>query len=114
MRFGELRYNRNLRQVYYITTPSPLSSGRLYESIICFPVDRRKEYIFEEKQQFNVLSRAYSYLFGLPVVICTSSGVIASDMKGEICGSSYGFESSIIVPIKKNYRVCQFKKRGLK
>ncbi len=68
----------------------------------------------EEKQQFNVLSRAYSYLFGIPVVICTSSGVIASDMKGEICGSSYGFESSIIVPIKKNYRVCQFKKRGLK
>ena len=68
----------------------------------------------EEKQQFNVLVRAYSYLFGLPVVICTSSGIIAGDMKGEICGSSYGFESSIIVPIKKNYRTCQFKKRGLK
>ena len=58
MRFGELRYNRNLRQVYYITTPSPLSSGRLYESIICFPVDRRKEYIFEEKQQFNTTAQS--------------------------------------------------------
>ena len=68
----------------------------------------------EEKQQFSVLARAYSYLFGLPVVICSSNGIIAGDMKGEICGSSYSFESSIIVPIKKNYRMCQFKKRGIK
>lgn len=68
----------------------------------------------EEKQQFSVLVRAYSYLFGLPVVICSSSGIIAGDMKGEICGSSFGRESSIIVPIKKNYRNCQFKKRGIK
>jgi predicted amidohydrolase len=68
----------------------------------------------QEKQQFSVLARAYSYLFGLPVVICSSSGIIAGDMKGEICGSSFGRESSIIVPIKKNYRNCQFKKRGIK
>jgi hypothetical protein len=26
--------------------------------IICFPVDRRKEYIFEEKQQFNTTAQS--------------------------------------------------------
>ncbi len=68
----------------------------------------------EEKQQYSALVRAYSYLFGLPVIICTSSGVIAGDMQGEICSSSKNLESTIIVPVKKNYRMCQFKKRGLK
>ena len=68
----------------------------------------------EEKPQYSALVRAYSYLFGLPVVICSSNGIIAGDMKGEICGSSKNEESTIIIPIRKNYRVCQFKKRGLK
>ncbi len=68
----------------------------------------------EEKSQYSVLVRAYSYLFGLPVVICSNNGIIAGDMKGEICGSSKNQEATIIIPIKKNYRICQFKKRGLK
>lgn len=68
----------------------------------------------EEKAQYSVLVRAYSYLFGLPVVICSSNGIIAGDMKGEICGSSKNDEATVIIPIRKNYRVCQFKKRGLK
>ncbi|MBO5926802.1 MAG: hypothetical protein J6Q38_04530 [Clostridia bacterium] len=68
----------------------------------------------EEKPQYSVLVRAYAYLFGLPVVLLTSNSVIAGDMKGEICGGSKNQESRIIVPIKKNYRLCQFKKRGLK
>ncbi len=68
----------------------------------------------DEKQEHSVLARAYAYLFGLPVVICTSSSIIAGDMKGEICSSSNNLSSSIIVPIKKNYRLCQFKKRGVK
>lgn len=68
----------------------------------------------EEKPQYSALVRAYSYLFGLPVVICSSNGIIAGDMKGEICGSSKNEESTVIIPIRKNYRVCQFKKRGLK
>lgn len=68
----------------------------------------------EEKSQYNVLVRAYSFLFGLPIVIVSSSSVMAGDMNGEICGASRNEESRIIVPIRKNYRLCQTKKRGVK
>ncbi len=68
----------------------------------------------EEKPQHSVLVRAYSYLFGLPVVLLTKDSVIASDLNGEICGASKNEESRIIVPIKKNYRLCQTKRRGIK
>ena len=68
----------------------------------------------EEKKQYSVLVRAYSYLFGLPVVICSTDGVIAGDMQGEICSSSKNDSATVIIPIKRNYRTCQFKKRGLK
>ena len=68
----------------------------------------------EEKSQYSVLVRAYSYLFGLPVVLLTKDSVLASDMNGEICGASKNEESRIIVPIKKNYRLCQLKRRGVK
>ncbi len=68
----------------------------------------------EEKSQYNVLVRAYSFLFGLPIVILSSNSVIAGDMHGEICGASRNEESRIIVPMKKNYRLCQVKKRGVK
>lgn len=68
----------------------------------------------EEKKQYSVLVRAYSFLFGLPVIICSNDGVIAGDMYGEICSSSKNNSTTIIIPIKKNYRTCQFKKRGLK
>ncbi len=68
----------------------------------------------EEKPQYSVLIRAYSYLFGLPVVLLTRDSVLASDMNGEICGGSKNEESRIIIPIKKNYRLCQLKRRGIK
>lgn len=69
---------------------------------------------YDEKPQDSVLIRAYSFLFGVPNVVFTNSSVIASDIKGEICGASKNEESRIIVPTKKNYRLCQIKRRGVK
>ena len=73
--------------------------------------------IILSKQETNidsVLVRAYSYLFGVPVVVFTSSSVIAGDIRGEICSGSYDEECKIVVPLKKSYRLCQIKKRGIK
>lgn len=68
----------------------------------------------EEKPQHNFLIRAYAYLFGVPVCLVTSSGVIASDMSGEICGKSLENKANIIIPTKKQYVLIKSKRRGVK
>lgn len=66
----------------------------------------------EEKPQYNFLIRSYSYLFGVPIVLITSSSVIASDLLGEICGKSLENQTKITLPVKKSYRLVLTKQRG--
>lgn len=68
----------------------------------------------EEKPQHNFLIRAYSYLFGVPIVMLTKTGVIASDMLGEICGKGFDVISNLIIPVKKQYLIVKSKRRGVK
>ena len=68
----------------------------------------------EEKQQYDLLIRAYAYLFGVPVVSVAGGVTLASDINGEVCGGSREKLSQIILPTKKSYRVIQSKRRGLK
>ena len=67
----------------------------------------------EEKPQYELLIRAYSYLFGLPIMLISPLNAIASDLSGEICGGSREKISEIILPTKKTYRVIQNKRRGV-
>lgn len=68
----------------------------------------------EEKPQYNFLIRAYAYLFGLPFVLLTNTGVIASDMHGEICGKSVEEKANLIIPTKKHFMLIKTKRRGVK
>ncbi len=66
----------------------------------------------EEKPQYNFLIRTYAYLFGLPVLLLTKTGVIASDNQGEICAKSESDKANLIIPVKREYTLCKFKRRG--
>ncbi len=68
----------------------------------------------EEKPQYNFLIRTYAYLFGIPVIFLTKTGVIASDNKGEICAKSIEDKSSLIIPVKREYVLYKTKRRGVK
>ena len=68
----------------------------------------------EEKPQHNFLIRAYAYLFGLPFILLSQTGIIASDMHGEICGKSVEQKSNLIIPTKKQYMLIKSKRRGVK
>ena len=66
----------------------------------------------EEKPQYNFLIRSYSYLFGVAIVLINATGVIASDLHGEICGKSLENHTKITLPVKKSYRLVVTKQRG--
>ena len=66
----------------------------------------------DEKPQYNYLIRAYSYLFGLPIVMITNNSVIASDANGEILSGGKLPKLNAVIPIKKNYKLITSKKRG--
>ena len=66
-----------------------------------------------EKKEYNFLVRAYAYLFGLPIVVVTQDGFLASDMNGEICGASKNSSLELLLPIKKAYKLVISKKRGI-
>lgn len=68
----------------------------------------------EEKPQHNFLIRAYAYLFGVPLLLLTQTGVIASDIVGEICAKSVEDKSNVIIPTKKQYIEIKSKRRGVK
>ena len=68
----------------------------------------------EEKPQYNFLIRAYAYLFGVPIMLLTKTGVIASDMSGEICGKSIENTAKLIIPTQKQYILIKSKRRGIK
>ncbi len=68
----------------------------------------------EEKPQYNFLIRAYAYLFGVPILLLSKTGVIASDMSGEICGKSIEKTANLIIPTQKQYIVVKSKRRGIK
>lgn len=68
----------------------------------------------EEKPQYNFLIRAYAYLFGVPIMLLTKTGVIASDMSGEICGKSIENTAKLIIPTQKQYILVKSKRRGIK
>ena len=68
----------------------------------------------EEKPQYNFLIRAYAYLFGVSVMLLTKTGVIASDMSGEICGKSVEEKANLIIPTQKQYVLVKSKRRGVK
>lgn len=67
-----------------------------------------------EKPQYDFIIRAYSYLFGVPIVLISESVVMAADMSGEICGASREEEAVVSVPTRKNYRTLSLKRRGVK
>lgn len=66
----------------------------------------------EEKPQYNFLIRAYAYLFGVPLLLLSKTGVIASDMSGEICGKSIENSANLIIPTQKQYVIVKSKRRG--
>ena len=66
----------------------------------------------EEKPQFNYLIRAYSYLFGIPIVVLANSSVLSSDINGELQGSQKVKSVHTTVFTKKSYRLITTKKRG--
>lgn len=68
----------------------------------------------EEKPQHNFLIRAYAYLFGVPILLLTQTGVIASDIVGEICAKSILDTANVIIPTKKQYIEIKSKRRGVK
>ena len=68
----------------------------------------------EEKPQYNFLIRAYSYLFGVSIILLSKTGVIASDISGEICGKSVEEKANLIIPTQKRYIVVKSKRRGVK
>ncbi len=68
----------------------------------------------EEKPQYNFLVRSYSYLFGLPILLISNMGMLASDISGEICGGSREKICEMVIPTKKSYRIIQSKRRGIK
>lgn len=68
----------------------------------------------EEKPQYNFLIRTYSYLFGVPVLLLTKTGVLASDNYGEICAKSIENNANLMIPVKREYTLCKFKRRGVK
>ena len=68
----------------------------------------------EEKPQYNFLIRAYAYLFGVPIMLLSKTGVIASDMSGEICGKSIENTANLIIPTQKQYLLVKSKRRGVK
>ena len=66
----------------------------------------------EEKPQFNYLIRAYSYLFGIPIVVLSNSSILSSDINGELQGSQKVKDVHTVVYTKKSYRLITTKKRG--
>ncbi len=68
----------------------------------------------EEKPQYNFLIRTYSYLFGVPVLLLSKTGVLASDIHGEICAKSIESNANLMIPVKREYTLCKFKRRGVK
>jgi hypothetical protein len=67
-----------------------------------------------EKEEYNFILRAYSYLFGVPILALTANSVLASDINGEIvCGSRDNI-TEIILPTKKCFRLITTKRRGKK
>jgi hypothetical protein len=66
------------------------------------------------KAEEHFLLRAYSYLYGVPIILVTSNCVMASDINGEISCKSPLKELEITMPIKKQYRLITNKKRGVK
>lgn len=69
---------------------------------------------FFSKEQEHFLLRAYSYLYGVPIISVTSNCVTASDVNGEICCKSPLKELEITMPLKKQYRLVTNKRRGVK
>lgn len=67
----------------------------------------------EEKKEHNFLIRAYAYLFGVSVVLLTKTGIMASDIYGEICGKSLENKSNLIIPVKRQYVLTKTKRRGV-
>ena len=86
-----------------------------FASLIDYSTDENQTDVIEseEKPQYELLIRAYSYLFGLPIMLISNSNTIACDLTGEICGGSREKISEIILPTKKTYRVVQNKRRGV-
>ncbi len=67
-----------------------------------------------EKEEYNFILRAYSYLFGVPILALTATSVLASDINGEIvCGSRDNI-TKLILPTKKCFRLITTKRRGKK
>ena len=69
---------------------------------------------FNSKEQDHFLLRAYSYLFGVPIISVTSNCVMASTINGEICAKSPLKDLEISMPLKKVYRLVTNKRRGVK
>jgi hypothetical protein len=53
-------------------------------------------------------------LFGAPIILLSKTGVIASDMSGEICGKSIENTANLIIPTQKQYILVKSKRRGVK
>ena len=71
--------------------------------------------ISDKQEKFNLdyLIRSYSFLFGIPIILVTPKGIIATDINGEIIKKSEQNEVDVIVPSKKNYTILTTKQRGL-
>ena len=67
-----------------------------------------------ERPEYNFIIRAYSYLFGVPILLMSSTGILASDISGEIVSTSRDNICEIVLPTKKTFRLITTKKRGLK
>ena len=69
---------------------------------------------FCSKEQDHFLLRAYSYLYGVPIISVTANCVMASNINGEICSKSPLKDLEISMPIRKVYRLVTNKRRGVK
>ena len=65
------------------------------------------------KEQDHFLLRAYSFLYGVPIISVTANCVMASDINGEVCAKSPLKNLEIAVPLKKVYRLVTNKRRGV-
>ncbi len=67
----------------------------------------------QDKQKLDFLVRAYSFLFGIAIILVTPNGIIITDQKGELLTDENKKNVDLTLSMNKTYTVVMTKRRGL-
>ncbi len=75
--------------------------------LIVFLTDKK------DKLELDFLFRAYSFLFGIPIIVLCPNGIILTDQNGQITTYESKNKVDLILNTRKNYSILTTKQRGL-